>query len=104
MWIVYLLIHNKTEQKYIGLTRNLKERLNAHNKNRQKATIRTDGSWELVYAEAYASKDDAIVREKRLKHHGSAKRELYKRVDKSFEVRSGAGRSESISGDCLPKT
>ena len=84
MWFVYLLRHTETEQTYIGATSDLKKRLQQHNRGEQKSTRRKDGRWMLVYTEVYRSKDDAFEREKRLKSHGSAKHELFKRIRKSL--------------------
>jgi len=92
MYIVYVIQHSNIRQIYIGKTSNLRRRLEAHNTNRQKATHRRGGTWILVYAEAYRSKTDAAKRESRLKHHGSSKHELLKRISsKLFEVKSEAG-------------
>jgi len=105
MWSVYLLQHDVTKEIYIGKTNDLRRRLKEHNANKQTATHRKVGQWILVYAEAYRDKTDADKRELRLKHHGSAKHELIKRINKSmFGAKSGAGRSKRISDDCLPKT
>ncbi len=83
-WYVYLIQHNVTKQVYIGLTKNLQKRLTDHNQGKTKATYRRDGKWVLIYAEAYRNKKDAKRREKRLKHYGSAKQELFKRIKKCF--------------------
>jgi len=105
MWIVYVIFHSLTDQIYVGKTKDLRRRLLEHNQNLQASTRHRSGKWRLVYAEAYASKLDADTRESKLKQHGSSKRELKKRIAHSLlEIKSGAGRSESISGDCLPKT
>jgi len=84
MWIVYLIQHTKTKELYIGVTNNLKKRLERHNQKGKRFTRRKDGKWVVIYAEAYRSKEDAIERERKLKHHGSAKHELYKRIQRSF--------------------
>ena len=105
MWTVYLIQHDITKQIYIGRTDNFKRRLREHNRNKEKATHRKSGKWLLVYAEVYRSKEDAVKRESRLKHHGSGKHELKKRLKHSlFGTKSGADRSKRISDDCLPKT
>ena len=91
MWIVYLLQHDVTNQMYIGKTADLQRRFLEHNRNHQRATTRTNGSWLLVYAEAYRNKEDADLREHRLKHHGSGIVELKKRLRASLRVKSGAG-------------
>lgn len=84
MWIVYVIQHTITKEIYIGFTNNLARRIKEHNSEKQTFTHRKNGKWQLVYAEAYKSKKDAILREKRLKHHGSAKHELMKRIKNSL--------------------
>jgi putative endonuclease len=94
MWIVYLIQNNLTLEIYIGVTLDLKKRIKTHNAAGKKFTTRKNGEWILIYAEAYRSKGDAMLREKRLKNHGSGKRELYKRLKESSLIpKSGAGRS-----------
>jgi len=92
MHIVYLITHDKTGEIYIGYTTNLKERIKAHNSGLNKSTARVKGKWILVYAEAFLSKKDAQLRERRLKQHGRAVQELKKRIQHSLlQVSSGAG-------------
>ena len=92
MQIVYVIQHSITKQLYVGQTINLQQRLKAHNANQTKSTRRKNGEWIFVYAEAYKSKQDALHREKMLKHHGSSKRELLKRIANSLiETKSEAG-------------
>jgi len=94
MWILYLIQHSKTKKLYTGVTNDLKKRLIIHNRGKSKYTKRIDGEWILIYAEVYRSKYDAFKRESRLKQHGNAKRELKKRIIKSFlEIKSGAGQA-----------
>ena len=92
MRVVYILQHSVTGTMYIGQTANLVQRLVSHNDNKNKSTRRKSGTWVLVYAEAYRSTTDALIREARLKQHGSAKRELKKRICHCFiETKSEAG-------------
>jgi len=91
MYYVYLLQHSLTKEKYIGCTSELSNRVMQHNNNQNTSTMRDQGYWELKYYEAYISKDDAFQREKRLKQHGRAKQELYKRCLNSLKNESGAG-------------
>jgi len=84
MWTVYVLQHDPSEQLYIGVTSDLKRRIEDHNEGRQTSTIRKSGQWILVYAEAYRDKLDAYEREKKLKHHGSAKNKLRERIRRSL--------------------
>ena len=86
MWVIYLIQNSETKEKYCGVTSNLRERLNTHNKKGKKFTTRNLGEWVLIYAESYRDKEDALMREKKLKQHGSAKHELFKRLQKSLIV------------------
>lgn len=86
MWTVYVLKHNITGQIYIGKTNNLRRRIQEHNTGQQKATYRQSGYWFLVYAEAFRSRLDAYDREQKLKNHGRAKQELFKRINRSFKA------------------
>ncbi|OHA47015.1 MAG: hypothetical protein A3A80_01145 [Candidatus Terrybacteria bacterium RIFCSPLOWO2_01_FULL_44_24] len=80
MWIVYIIQHDVSKNLYIGFTSDLKRRLLQHNAKTTKSTKRKIGMWHIIYAEAYRSRSDAVEREKRLKSHGSAKFNLYKRI------------------------
>ena len=92
MQIVYIIQQDISGRLYIGTTTNLEQRLQAHNSNMNKSTNRKVGTWILVYAEAYRSRADAIMREKMLKQHGSSKKELLKRIKQSLlEIKSEAG-------------
>jgi len=84
MYIVYLIQHSETKHLYYGVTKNLKERLDTHNRNGQKATMHKSGTWMLVYAEAYRAKEDALRRERKLKDHGRSIQELKKRIKKGL--------------------
>jgi len=84
MWSVYILKQGDGDI-YIGVTENLKRRIQDHNNGGVKFTSRKQSTWSLVYAEAYASKHDAYVREARLKQHGRAKQELLRRIQDSLK-------------------
>ena len=85
MYYLYLLQNSLTKEKYIGYTANLRERLATHNAKGKKFTTRKEGIWILKYYEAYATESDARQRELKIKQHGSAKHELYKRLENSLE-------------------
>ncbi len=84
MHYVYLIQNSDSGEKYIGCTKDLKKRMNEHNSQLNISTVRNNGIWELIYYEAYLIIDDAFEREKRLKQHGRAKQELYKRCNHSL--------------------
>ncbi|OGE81691.1 MAG: hypothetical protein A3H72_03905 [Candidatus Doudnabacteria bacterium RIFCSPLOWO2_02_FULL_48_8] len=83
MWVIYVIQNSGTKELYFGFTSNLKRRLEEHNSGKNISTKRNTGKWMIIYAEAYRDKSDAMNREKRLKHHGSGKHELLKRLPKS---------------------
>jgi putative endonuclease len=80
MWTFYVLQHSVTKELYFGFTGNIQKRIAQHNGGMQTATRRRNGEWILVYREEYRSEEDARLREERIKHHGSAKHELKKRI------------------------
>lgn len=67
MFYVYLLRSlSNPEQKYIGFTEDLKERLHAHNSGHSKHTSKYL-PWELVTYHAFTEKGRALEFEKYLK-------------------------------------
>lgn len=66
MFCIYVLPSKKDKSFYIGFAENLKERLTKHNEGLVKST-KNILPMELIYCEAYKSKKDALIREKRLK-------------------------------------
>jgi len=84
MWTVYIIKNSISKELYIGITNDLERRLREHNHGFQTATKCRLGEWQLIYCEQYRVKNDAVVREKKLKHHGRAKQELYKRIQQSL--------------------
>ncbi|OGY46173.1 MAG: hypothetical protein A3J62_03580 [Candidatus Buchananbacteria bacterium RIFCSPHIGHO2_02_FULL_38_8] len=89
MYYVYVLIGNKNDQMYIGSTSNLERRLREHN-NGHEISTKKYMPWKLQYYEAYKTEELARVREKNLKQHGNAKRELKKRIGLAIN-KSGVG-------------
>ena len=72
MYYVYVLSQKRrSTDLYIGFTEDLKRRLTQHKREYPS---------ELLYYEAYKSKEAAQNREKKLKFYGSAWRALKKRI------------------------
>ena len=84
MYYVYV-IANEKGKTYIGYTGNLEKRLETHNAGGNTST--KGNKWHYVYYETYASKEDAVLRERRLKSHGQSKRQLKARIGRSIQVR-----------------
>ena len=95
MHFVYLLYNQKTDKFYIGATDNLKRRLYEHRSGQSIATKFCAEEWNLVYTEVYRVKSDALIRENKLKAHGSGLVELKKRIGhslSSLKPKTGEGR------------
>ena len=80
MWTIYVIQNTVTGELYFGITSNLRRRIEEHNHHQNISTNRKNGEWVLIYAEAYRDKRDAVLRERKLKHHCSGKHELLKRL------------------------
>lgn len=63
---VYVLRSTRDRQFYVGLTRNLPARLQAHN-NGQVTSTKSRAPLELIYWEGCLNESDAVQREKYLK-------------------------------------
>lgn len=71
MFYTYAL-YNKTRNKiYVGQTENLEKRLKRHNgellNKSGSFTARNDGGWILIHKEQFATRQEALQREKQLK-------------------------------------
>ena len=66
MWYVYVLESQKNGNLYKGFCKDLQKRVSQHNFGETYST-KSGMPWELIYYEAFKSKEDAIVREKYLK-------------------------------------
>ncbi len=78
MYYVYVLKSKKNNDLYIGSCGDLQIRFKQHNNGEVQST-KGYRPWELTYYEAYKSKKDSGIREKRLKMH-AAKDELKERL------------------------
>lgn len=79
MYYVYLLFSNSTSKYYIGSTEDLKRRFAEHNELKNIAT-KSGAPWSLEYYEAYKTKEAALLREQKLKHHGKGLYEIKRRL------------------------
>lgn len=79
MYYVYVLKSKLYNQIYTGSTNDLIKRIKRHNSGKEISTKRYR-PWTIQYYEAYKTEELARQREKRLKYHGNAMRELKKRI------------------------
>ena len=78
MSYIYVLQSPDGPDIYIGFSNNLKRRMAEHERNAHPGC-------KLVYYEAYQSESDARRRERRLKDHGNAIRQLKQRIKDSWD-------------------
>ncbi len=88
-YYVYLLTSEKDGSIYIGCTSNLQKRVKMHKEGKNYSTKKMLPV-ELIYFEAYRSREDAFTREKHLKYYSSALRNLKIRLSDTF-TKGGAG-------------
>ncbi len=82
-YYVYVLKSKVNGLFYIGSTPDLINRLSQHNNGKVQSTSPYI-PYELIYFEGYRAKQDAINREKKLKHHGQGFRRLKERIEHSI--------------------
>ena len=73
MYYVYVLQNPKTGALYYGFSTDLRNRVKRHQ------AVEHPG-WMLAYYEAYREERDARLRERMLKHYGSARTKLKTRL------------------------
>ena len=67
MFTVYALYSPQYQKIYIGHTSNLEERIKSHNELGTKGWTIRYRPWTLVHTETFATKGEAMAREKQLK-------------------------------------
>jgi putative endonuclease len=85
MFYTYVLLSSKDNKFYMGFARDLKKRLEEHQKGSVTSTARRR-PLELVYYEACLNEEDAIKREKYFKT-GFGRRFLRKRIKTYVELK-----------------
>jgi len=83
VFYVYVLVDETDREVYVGFTTDLRRRVEEHRSGRG-AKYTQSGDWRLAYYEAFFSEADARTREKKLKHDGRARYQLYARIKNSF--------------------
>lgn len=82
MFYVYVLVSNKDNKFYIGQTSNLEKRIKEHNAGKVEST-KYRRPLELVYHQVFASRKEAVEKEKYYKtYRGREKLKLILKVKK----------------------
>ena len=71
-YFIYILYSKALLRYYIGSTNNIEYRLKQHNKP-HKGYTNSGQPWILVYSEQFASKKEALIRERFIKEKKSTK-------------------------------
>ena len=85
MFFVYILKSKKDNDLYLGCTKDLRERFKKHSLGLVPST-KSRLPFELVYYEAYRSKEDAFKREHNLKLRAKAFAQLKRRIALSIKA------------------
>jgi len=83
MHVLYVIQSRNDLSFYIGITPDLRRRLENHNKGRVIST-KSKVPWEMIYCEIYRSKEDAVKREQKLKQHKNSWYRLRERIKNSI--------------------
>ncbi|HBO98038.1 MAG TPA: endonuclease [Candidatus Omnitrophica bacterium] len=77
MFFVYVLQSQKDQRYYVGYTKDIERRIKDHNRGKSKS-VRNRGPFQLIYNEPFATRVDAVNREKQIKRYkgGEAFRKL----------------------------
>ena len=84
MHYVYMIKSTIKDCLYVGLTDDLRRRFREHN-GKENISTKFYAPFELVYYEAYRNKQDALLHEKKLKHHGAVIGHLKRRLKYSLQ-------------------
>jgi putative endonuclease len=66
MFYLYILQSTSSDRYYVGQTKNLAGRVAYHNANYSKS-LKNRGPWALVDSEEYATRSEAVRRERQIK-------------------------------------
>ena len=72
MFYTYVIKSELTEKYYVGSCSNIENRLKQHNRGQTKTT-RYKGPYKLSYKEEFATKTEALKREKQIKSYKSGR-------------------------------
>jgi putative endonuclease len=79
------LYSEKYEKIYIGYSSNLIERIKDHNFRSTKGHTTRFRPWVVIYVETFKSKNEAMLREKRLKG-GQGRAWIWAQINNSFNA------------------
>jgi len=84
MYTVYVLYSARYDKIYIGYSGNLEERFKSHNELGKKGWTIKFRPWDIVHTEDYATKKEAMRRERELKS-ASGRRWIWEHIIKNIK-------------------
>lgn len=85
MYFVYVLVSQKNGKLYTGFTNDLRRRFKEHNDENGGKYTSKNGTFKLVFYEAYVAKQDALSQEKFYKS-GYGREVLQQKIEKSLNI------------------
>ena len=72
LFYIYILRSQSSKRYYVGSTETVEKRLKEHNSGKSLST-RAGMPWELMHTEAFTTRSDAVLRERKIKARGIAR-------------------------------
>jgi putative endonuclease len=69
LYYIYILYSEQLQRYYVGSTEDVARRLQEHNAGKSKST-RAGSPWKLIHTESFATRSDAMERERKVKARG----------------------------------
>jgi putative endonuclease len=83
MFFVYIIYSELADCYYKGFSTNVERRLQEHNEGQSRFTS-CQSDWKLIHLESFASKSNALIREKRLKKYSKSQIEELSKTKKNL--------------------
>ena len=69
LYYIYIIRSQHLQRYYVGSTEDVERRLHEHNVGKSTST-RAGIPWELIHTESFATRSDAMLRERKIKARG----------------------------------
>jgi putative endonuclease len=69
MFYIYIIHSSHRQRYYVGSTEDVEKRLQQHNAGKS-ASTRAGIPWELIRTESFATRSEAVLRERQIKARG----------------------------------
>jgi putative endonuclease len=69
LFYIYILRSIRTQQYYVGSTKNVEHRLQEHNRGKSSST-KSGLPWKLIHIESFSTRSEAVRQELKIKARG----------------------------------